>query len=162
MTGPPEEGIILIQEGMATLDRSHSRAFRPYFFAGLAEGQLLASRFEEAERTIEIALQITDQTFERWMDAELWRLKAQALALSDRHTRGEVEPLLWWAAKCAEHQGSKPLHLRAVTSLARHWRDQGRHTEAHDLLAPVYSWFNEGFATPDLKNAKAALDDLRG
>lgn len=115
VAGPAEEGITLIQDGTATLEKSHSRAFRPYFSAGRAEGQLLAGRFEEAQRTVETALEITDQTFERWMDAELWRLKAQALALSDRHTREEIEPLLRRAAKCAEHQGSKPLHLRAVT-----------------------------------------------
>jgi predicted ATPase len=50
--------------------------------------------------------------------------------------------------------------LRAAASLARLWRDQGRRGAARDLLAPVYSWFTEGFATPDLKAAKALLDEL--
>jgi len=50
--------------------------------------------------------------------------------------------------------------LRATTSLARLWRDQGRRAEARDLLAPIYGWFTEGFATPDLKEAKALLSDL--
>ena len=45
-------------------------------------------------------------------------------------------------------------------SLARLRRDQGRRAEARDLLAPVYGWFTEGFDTPDLKEAKALLDDL--
>jgi predicted ATPase len=45
-------------------------------------------------------------------------------------------------------------------SLARLWSEQGRRTEGHDLLAPVYGWFTEGFDTPDLKDAKALLDDL--
>jgi predicted ATPase len=44
---------------------------------------------------------------------------------------------------------------RAATSLARLWRDQGKRTEARDLLAPIYGWFTEGFDTPDLKEAKA-------
>jgi predicted ATPase len=50
--------------------------------------------------------------------------------------------------------------LRAATSLARLWRDQERQSEAHDLLAPVYDWFTEGFETADLKDAKALLDEL--
>jgi predicted ATPase len=51
--------------------------------------------------------------------------------------------------------------LRAAASLARLRRDQGRRAEARDLLAPVYGWFTEGFDTPDLKEAKALLDELR-
>jgi predicted ATPase len=50
--------------------------------------------------------------------------------------------------------------LRASASLARLWRDRGRRTEARDLLAPIYSWFTEGFDAPDLKEAKALLDKL--
>ena len=51
--------------------------------------------------------------------------------------------------------------MRAATSLARLWCDQGNHADAHDLLAPVYAWFTEGLETPDLKEAKALLDNLR-
>ena len=51
--------------------------------------------------------------------------------------------------------------LRAATNLARLWRDQGRHTDAHDLLAPVYDWFTEGFDTHELKDARALLDALQ-
>ena len=51
--------------------------------------------------------------------------------------------------------------LRAATSCARLWRGQGRRAEAHDLLAPIYGWFTEGFDTADLKDAKALLDELR-
>jgi len=50
--------------------------------------------------------------------------------------------------------------LRAAESLARLRRDQGRQPEARNLLAPVYDWFTEGFNTPDLKQAKALLDEL--
>ena len=52
------------------------------------------------------------------------------------------------------------LELRAATSLARLGSDQGKRTDAHNLLAPVYEWFSEGFDTPDLKEAKALLDEL--
>ncbi len=48
----------------------------------------------------------------------------------------------------------------AAKSLAGLWHSQGKATEAHDLLAPVYGWFTEGFDTADLKEAKALLDEL--
>jgi predicted ATPase len=50
--------------------------------------------------------------------------------------------------------------LRAATSLARFWAEQGRRAEANQLLAPIYGWFTEGFDTADLKEAKALLDGL--
>ena len=64
------------------------------------------------------------------------------------------------AIAVAEGQSAKLLQLRASTSLARLWRDQGRRAEALDLLDPVYNWFTEGFAAADLKDAKALLDEL--
>jgi predicted ATPase len=60
----------------------------------------------------------------------------------------------------AERQSAKTLGLRAATSLAHLWRDQGKRTEAHDLLALVYGRFTEGFDTPILRDAKALLDQL--
>jgi predicted ATPase len=62
------------------------------------------------------------------------------------------------ALAIAREQGTRGYELRATVSLAQLRRDQGRHAEAHDLLAPVYGWFTEGFDTPDLKDAKALLD----
>jgi predicted ATPase len=60
----------------------------------------------------------------------------------------------------AHSQQAKSFELRAATSLARLWQSQGKRQEAHDLLAPVYHWFTEGFDTADLKDAKALLDAL--
>jgi predicted ATPase len=65
------------------------------------------------------------------------------------------------ALSIARHQNAKLWELRAAVSLARLWRDQGRNDKATDLLAPVYGWFTEGFATPDLQAAKELLDILR-
>ena len=64
------------------------------------------------------------------------------------------------ALAIAREQGTRGYELRAATSLARLWREQGRRGEARDLLAPVYGSFTEGFDTPDLKEAKALLDQL--
>jgi predicted ATPase len=69
-----------------------------------------------------------------------------------------AEELFRKALSIAAEQGAKFWELRAAVNLARLRREQGRHDEARDLLAPVYGWFTEGFATPDLKDAKALLD----
>jgi predicted ATPase len=81
------------------------------------------------------------------------------LLLRQRHTAA-AEELYCKALSIAKEQEAKLWELRAAASLARLWRDQGRRAEARDLIAPVYGWFTEGFATPDLKEAKALLDDL--
>jgi predicted ATPase len=80
------------------------------------------------------------------------------LALSSEHTT-EAEACYHKALPVACDQGERLWELRAATSLARLWRDQGKRQQAHNLLAPVYGWFTEGFATAGLKNAKALLDE---
>ena len=60
----------------------------------------------------------------------------------------------------AKRQSAKLWELLGATSLARLWRDQGKRTDARDLLAPIYGWFTEGFDTPVLQDAKALLDEL--
>ena len=73
----------------------------------------------------------------------------------------DAEPHFLKALEIARHQEAKSLELRAATSLARLWQQQGKTTEARDLLAPVYDWFTEGFNTADLKDAKTLLEELK-
>jgi predicted ATPase len=104
------------------------------------------------------ALELVERTEERWYEAELYCLMSQALiAGSDLD---DAERWLDRALHTARKQGARFWELRAGTRLARLWRDQGRRTDAHDLLAPIYGWFTEGFDTPDLKEAKALLEQL--
>ncbi len=72
----------------------------------------------------------------------------------------EAEECFQQAIQIARRQSAKSLELRAATSLARLWQQQGKKAEARELLAPVYNWFTEGFDTADLKDAKALLDKL--
>jgi predicted ATPase len=90
--------------------------------------------------------------------AEILRLKGWMLTLKNDLTGAEKTCLasLDWARE----QQAKSWELRTSTSLARLWRDQGKCKEAHDLLAPIYNWFTEGFDTKDLKDAKVLLGEL--
>jgi len=80
--------------------------------------------------------------------------------LLSMHEQAAAEESYHRALSVARQQSGKFWELRAATSLARLWRDQGKRTEAGDLLAPIYGWFTEGFDTPVLKEAKALLDEL--
>ena len=92
------------------------------------------------------------------MVAELNRQRGQLLQRQG-HTEA-AEELYGKALSIAREQDAKLWELRAAASLARLRRDQGRRAEARELLAPVHGWFTEGFDTPDLKEAKALLDEL--
>jgi predicted ATPase len=72
----------------------------------------------------------------------------------------EAEALFHQSLEIARRQEAKTFELRAATSLARLWRQQGKRAEARELLTPIYSWFTEGFDTADLKDAKALLEEL--
>ena len=130
----------------------------PYHIALLARACEIAGQIEEALTLLDDALQIVERTGERWFAAELNRHKGQLL-LRQGHSEA-AEELYRKALSIAEEQEAKLWELRAAASLARLRRDQGRHAEARDLLAPVYGWFTEGFDTADLKEAKALLDEL--
>jgi predicted ATPase len=129
-----------------------------YYIALLARAYEIAGQVEEASTRLDDALQIAERTEERWFAAELCRHKGQLL-LRQGHTEA-AEKLYRKALSIAVEQEAKLWELRAAVSLARLRRDQGRPAEARDLLAPVYGWFTEGFATPDLKDARARLDEL--
>ena len=104
------------------------------------------------------ALQIVERTKERWLEAELYRQKGQLL-LRQGYSEA-AEKFYRKSIAIAVEQKAKLWELRAATSLARLRSDQGRGSEARDLLAPVYGWFTEGFDTANLKEAKALLDEL--
>jgi len=130
----------------------------PHFIGLLARGCAIAGQVGEALALIEDALQIAERTGERWFAAELCRHKGQ-LRLRQKDS-GAAETLFRQALTIGKEQEAKLWELRAGVSLARLHRDQGRRSEAHDVLASVYSWFTEGFDTRDLKDAKALLDEL--
>jgi predicted ATPase len=106
------------------------------------------------------ALTLVETTGERLYEAELHRLRGALLLQQNSANQAEAENFFHQAIVVAQKQSAKSLELRAAISLAKLWYQQGKRQEAHDLLAPVYGWFTEGFDTADLKDAKALLEEL--
>jgi tetratricopeptide (TPR) repeat protein len=113
----------------------------------------------QAMDVLDESLEIIRRHGEAHYEAETHRLRGDFL-LSGKNDADAAEKSYLAALAVANSQEAKLFELRAATSLAQLWREQGRRSEAHDLLAPVYGWFTEGFDTADLKEAKALLDEL--
>jgi predicted ATPase len=156
--GEVAEGMSLLRSGLIALRATGAESWMPHYIALLAKACESAGQVEEGLTLSDEALQIVETTGAHWLAAELNRLKGQLL-LRQGHCVA-AEELYRRALSIAEEQEAKLWKLRASASLAQLRRDQGRRAEARDLLAPVYGWFTEGFGTPDLKEAKALLDEL--
>jgi predicted ATPase len=126
--------------------------------AFLAEGLALQGDRAAALAAVQEGLRLARGTGEHGWDAELHRIAGMVLLAQNKLEEGEAS--LQQAIRIARAQEAKSLELRAARDLARLWGEQGRRTEACDLIAPVYSWFTEGFDTADLKEAKALIDEL--
>jgi class 3 adenylate cyclase/predicted ATPase len=156
--GDVAEGVALLRSGSEAYRATGTEMWMPYFFALLARACEIAGQNEDALTMLNKGLRIVERTGGRWLAAELERLKGQLLR---RQGHPEAtEELYRKALSIAREQEAKLWELRAAVSLARLWGEQGRRVEARDLLAPVYGWFNEGFDTADLKEAKTLLDEL--
>jgi predicted ATPase len=179
--GQGKESVSQLREGLAAYEATGSGLWRPYFLALLAEVLGKVEQAEEGLRVLNEALMIVERTEERFHEAELHRLKGeltlgaggwrletsspstQSPSLKPQASGGvvrEAEECFLKAIEIAQKQHAKSLELRTATSLARLWQQQGKTSEAHELLAPVYNWFTEGFDTKDLQEAKALLDEL--
>jgi predicted ATPase len=188
--GHKEEGIAQLQEGLAACQAIGAKTLLPYFLALLAEAYGKVGRAKEGLTTLAEALATVNKTGERWCEAELYRLKG-TLTLQSKTSLGQVsgksqasqnksedtstqhptpstqaeaeaEACFLKAIEIARKQQAKSLELRAVVSLARLWRQQGKKKKARQMLAEIYSWFTEGFDTKDLQEATALLGTLTG
>jgi DNA-binding winged helix-turn-helix (wHTH) protein/predicted ATPase len=185
LVGQVEEGIAQMRQGLVAFRATGAELLCPYLLALLADacgrgGQIAAGLDALAE-----ALRAAEQREERFYEAELHRLQGELLlrqcavvectptqresppgptaavgVLGRGHQLLEAAACFQRAREIAQRQGAKSLELRATLSLARLWQQQGQRAAAHKLLAPVYSWFTEGFDTPDLQEAKTLLEVL--
>jgi predicted ATPase len=155
-----EQGLEQMRQGLAALRALGQKSNLSPCFTQLAEAYGAVGQTEAGLAALAEAMAHVDQTGERYYEAEIYRLKGALLLQqsSDNHT--EAETCFHHAIRIAQNQQAKSWELRTATSLARFWQQQGKRQEAHDLLAPVYHWFTEGFDTADLQEAKALLDAL--
>ncbi len=154
-----QDGMAEIEQGIATFQATGARTWLPYFLGLQAEAYGRAKRIDDGLGSVAEGLALADKTEQHCWRAELNRIKGELLlALSSEH-HAEAERCCFQALDLARAQKAKSWELRAATSLSRLRQKQRKETEARDLLAPVYAWFTEGSDTPDLKDAKALLDE---
>jgi predicted ATPase len=158
--GKVQEGIEQMHQGLTTYHATGGKVTRSYFLALLAEAHGTLGDPEAGLTVLTEALSLADKTGVRWCESECYRLKGVLLLQQSSDNQAEAETCFQHALDIARSQQAKSFELRTATSLARLWHQQGKRQEAHDLLAPVYNWFTEGFDTADLKDAKALLDEL--
>jgi len=153
-----QEGVSMLVEGLSLYRSTGAVLLTPLWLLLLAETHgRLGSPFEGLS-CLDEAQQFVEATAEGCNEAEVYRVRGDLLIGKDEGSAAEQNYRI--ALAISEQQSAKTFELRAATSLARLWRDQGKRAEARDLLAPVYGWFTEGFDTPVLKDAKALLDEL--
>ena len=158
--GEATTGIARIRDGLAAAEATGARVYTPLFLTLLAEALALAGKIEEGLAALDDALAKAAVSGERGWDAEIHRLRGELTGRLPYPDPAKAEDSFRTALAIAREQGTRGYELRAATSLARLWAEQGRRAEARDLLAPLYGWFTEGFDTADLKDAKALLDAL--
>ena len=158
--GRTEEGVTDLRDALAAAATMGADLVRAYGLTALAATLGQTGEVQEALSLLAEQRRLAIRTGVACQDTPVRLLEGELRLKLPSHDLAIVEACFRDALAIARRQESRMLELRAATSLARLWRDQGRRADAHDLLAPVYGWFTEGFGTVNLKEAKALLDEL--
>ena len=159
-TGNASDAVRAITSGMTSLRSTGAALYEPLHLWHLAMAYAELGQPEDARRCIEDAINKVERSMEKALEAELDRVAGEVALKSLAPDTEKAEKYFDRALAVARAQQAKSWELRAATSLARLWRDQGKLQQARELLAPVYGWFTEGFDTRDLREARALLDEL--
>jgi predicted ATPase len=161
LRGEVETGISQAEAALVTLMSVPSRRFHlPIRIAIVGRAKMAGGDIDGALALFDTALEAASSTGERWYEPEMLRLKAEMLLAQPDHHATAAERCLTAAIGLAQKQEAKLWELRAVTTLAKLWKQQGRRGDARDLLAPVLGWFTEGLGTTDVEGAAALLAEL--
>jgi predicted ATPase len=155
------EGVPLFLDGLEAYRATGHGLALPYYLSILGSVHTRMGRFQEALDTLDEGLRTVEANDDRFQEAELHRLKGEALLASSADTTVEAEACFNQALAIARRQQSKAWELRAAMSLARVWQRTGRTGDARTLLGYVYSSFTEGHHLPDLTEANALIAALR-
>jgi predicted ATPase len=156
--GDHQLGIELMRNAMAAAEDNSERNRRTLYLCHIASAHASLGQHDVGLVLLDEAVQMAETTGERFFQAELYRLRGKVLLGLGKKSEAEAE--LHRGLAIARQQQARWWELRVATTLAEHFRDEGRPTEACAVLKPVFDWFVEGFDTPDLKYAKALLDQL--
>jgi predicted ATPase len=160
VTGKASDAVRAITSGITSLRSTGTVLYYPFFLWHLAMAYADLGQLDDAGRCIDDAIEKAERSQEMWCEAEVHRIAGEIALKSPQPDAAKAETYFERGLALARVQHAKAFELRAAMSMARLWRDQGKLTEARDLLAPVYNWFTEGFDTLDLKEAKALLEEL--
>jgi predicted ATPase len=154
------EGVPLFLDGLEAYRATGHRLALPYYLSILGYVHTRMGRLEEALDTFDEGLRTVEENDDRFQEAELHRLKGEALLASSPDKTGEAEECFKQALAIARRQQSRAWELRAAMSLARVWQQNGRPGDGRALLTDVYSSFTEGHHLPDLRDATALIATL--
>jgi class 3 adenylate cyclase/predicted ATPase len=160
LAGRAADAVQMIASGITAWRSTGATLNLPSWLSYLAAAHAQLGQLDEAWRCISEAMNVIETTKERWFEAEVDRVAGEISLKSPVPGTAKAEAYFERALTVARQQQAKSWELRAAMSMARLWRDQGKRQQAHDLLAPIYGWFTEGFDTLDLKEAKALLEQL--
>jgi class 3 adenylate cyclase len=159
-----EPSSVKLKELRAELDDHAHRGQRmgiTVLYALLCRVLVQRRRPDAVLEAVDAALKIGRETGELLFEGDLCRVRARALLIEGSpEARSNAQPMLEQALAVARSQNARSIELLVARDLADLLSEQGARGKARDLLAPVYGWFNEGFETADLKEAKALLDEL--
>jgi predicted ATPase len=159
LQGRRAEAIPLLLKGLSAFKATGAEIRIPCYLGIIGHAFTLDARFQEAHEVLNEGLAVAEKNDNRTHEAELHRLKGE-LHLAETNNQTAAEECFRTAIEIARRHASRAWELRATTSLARLWQQQGRKTEAHEALAAVYATFTEGFTTPDLVECRALLNEL--
>ena len=160
LTGKASNAIQMLTSGITAFRSTGSDSWISARLSYLAKAYADLGQFDEASRYIGEAMMTVDTTKERWWEANIYRMAGEITLMSPEPDATKAQAYFERALSVARAQQAKSWELRAATSMARLWRDQGKPQQARELLAPIYGWFTEGFDTLDLKQAKGLLAEL--
>jgi predicted ATPase len=160
LTGKASEAAQMLTSGITAHRSNGATIFSPLHSSCLARAHAELGQFDDAWRCVGEAITLIETSNERWCEAEVHRAAGEIELKLSKPDEAKAQGYFQHALEVARQQQAKSWELRAAMSLARLWRDKGKVQQAHELLAPVYGWFTEGFDTRDLKEAKALLEEL--
>jgi len=161
LTGEASNAIQTITFGINSLRSTGATYFAPTHLSFLTRAYAELGQFDDAWRCIDEAMMAIETSRETWWQAEVYRIAGEITLMSSHPDVTNAQAHFQRALAVARDQQAKSWELRAAMSTARLWSKQGKRDEAHDLLAPLFDWFTEGFDTRDLKEAKTLLNQLR-